>query len=183
MQRQPSQMNAPAKAVKPKAARAGKPARPPRPRWARITLKILKWGTLAGLLLLAIGVATMAILFAKYDKGLPQISTLRDYKPKQVTRIYSADDQRVVAPVAIQQALPKYPGRIRPGGMTGVVEVVINEMGLVDTASTIVSLGTAYDELVTAAATRWQYYPARVDGKPVKFRKRIQITVAAQPGV
>src|SRR5687768_16198846 len=84
-------MNAPAKAVKPKAARAGKPARPPRPRWARITLKILKWGTLAGLLLLAIGVATMAILFAKYDKGLPQISTLRDYKPKQVTRILSSD--------------------------------------------------------------------------------------------
>jgi tetratricopeptide (TPR) repeat protein len=98
-------------------------------------------------------------------------------------RIYTADDKQVAAPVAIQQVLPKYPGRIRPGGMTGVVEVVINEMGLVDTASTIVSLGTAYDELVTAAATRWQYYPARVNGQPVKFRKRIQSTVAAQPGV
>jgi TonB family protein len=97
--------------------------------------------------------------------------------------IYSAEDRQVVAPVAIQQELPKYPGRVRPGGMTGVVEVVINEMGLVDTASTIVSLGPAYDELVTAAATRWQYYPARVNGKPVKFRKRIQITVSAQPGV
>ena len=98
-------------------------------------------------------------------------------------RIYSGEDREVVAPIAIHQELPKYPGRIRPGGMTGVVEVVINEMGLVDTASTLVSLGPAYDELVTAAATRWQYYPARAGGKPVKFRKRIQITVAAQPGI
>jgi len=98
-------------------------------------------------------------------------------------RIYSADDQQVAAPVAIQQELPKYPGRIRPGGLTGVVEVVINEMGLVDTATTIISLGTVYDQLVTAAASRWQYYPARADGKPVKFRKRIQITVAATNAV
>ena len=88
-----------------------------------------------------------------------------------------------MAPVAIQQELPKYPGRIRPGGMTGVVEVVINEMGLVEAASTVVSLGAAYDQLVTAAASRWQYYPARAGGKPVKFRKRIQITVAPQPGI
>ena len=100
----------------------------------------------------------------------------------ETPRIYGAEDRQVVAPIAIQQELPKYPGRIRPGGMTGVVEVVINEMGMVEAASTVVSLGAAYDELVAAAANRWQYYPARADGKPVKFRKRIQITVAAQPG-
>jgi tetratricopeptide (TPR) repeat protein len=101
----------------------------------------------------------------------------------QAPRVYSLEDPQVVAPIAIQQELPKYPGRVRPGGMTGVVEVVISEMGLVEAASAVVSLGAAYDELVTTAATRWQYYPARVDGKPVKFRKRIQITVTGQPGV
>lgn len=101
----------------------------------------------------------------------------------QPPRIYSIEDPDVVAPIAIQQELPKYPGRIRPGGMTGVVEVVINEMGLVEAASTVVSLGSAYDELVAAAADRWHYYPARVGGIPVKFRKRIQITVAQQSGI
>jgi hypothetical protein len=99
----------------------------------------------------------------------------------ETPRIYGPEDPQVVAPIAIQQELPKYPGRIRPGGMTGVVEVLINEMGMVEDASTVVSLGAAYDGLVAAAASRWQYYPARVDGKPVKFRKRIQITVATQP--
>lgn len=92
--------------------------------------------------------------------------------------IYGPEDRQVVAPVVIQQELPRYQGRIRPGGMTGVVEVIINEMGMVEAVSTVVSLGAAYDELVATAANRWQYYPARADGKPVKFRKRIQITVA-----
>lgn len=96
----------------------------------------------------------------------------------ETPRIYSLEDKGAVAPIAIQQELPKFQGRIRPGGMTGVVEVVINEMGMVEAARTVVSLGAAYDELVADAANRWQYYPARVDGKPVKFRKRIQITVA-----
>ena len=98
-------------------------------------------------------------------------------------RIYGGDDPRVIAPIAIQQELPKFPGRVRPGGMTGVVEVVISEKGLVEEASTVVSIGQAYDDLVRAATSRWQYYPARADGKPVKFRKRIQITVSPQPGL
>ena len=78
-------------------------------------------------------------------------------------------------PVAAEPAVPETP-RIYSGEDR---EVVINEVGLVEAASTLVSLGPAYDELVTTAANRWQYYPARADGKPVKFRKRIQITVSA----
>jgi hypothetical protein len=97
-------------------------------------------------------------------------------------RVYGSEDRRVIAPIVIQQALPRFPGRVRPGGMTGVVEVVISEIGMVENATAIVSLGQAYDDLVAAAASKWQYYPARVDGKPVKFRKRIQITVSAHPG-
>lgn len=109
----------------------------------------------------------------------PPVPVAAEPAVPETPRIYSADDRQVVAPIAIQQELPKYPGRVRPGGMIGVVEVVINEAGLVEAASTLVSLGPAYDELVTAAANRWQYYPARADGKAVKFRKRIQITVSA----
>jgi hypothetical protein len=74
----------------------------------------------------------------------------------ETPRIYGAEDRQVVAPIAIQQELPKYPGRIRPGGMTGVVEVIINEMGMVEAANTVVSLGAAYDELVAAAASGWE---------------------------
>ena len=65
--------------------------------------------------------------------------------------------------------------------MTGAVEVLINEVGVVESTTTLVSLGSAYDELVRTAAAKWQYEPAKVAGTPVKFRKRIQITVSGQP--
>jgi penicillin-binding protein 1A len=68
-------------------------AAPPRPRWLRITLKVVKWGVLSLLALGAIGAITLAILFWKYDSGLPRIDSLKDYKPKQVTRILASDGQ------------------------------------------------------------------------------------------
>jgi hypothetical protein len=32
------------------------------------------------------------------------------------------------------------------------------------------------------AAKTWQYQPATVNGKPVKFRKRIQLSLVPTPG-
>ena len=95
-------------------------------------------------------------------------------------RIYTVDDRQVAAPVVIQQELPGYRGLMKPGGMSGAVEVIINEMGFVEESRIVVSLGKAYDEQLASAVRRWQYYPARADGKPVKYRKRIQINVAQQ---
>ena len=39
----------------------------------------------------------------------------------------------------------------------------------------------AYDRLVLGAAKTWQYQPATLNGKPVKYRKRIQITLVPTP--
>ena len=36
-----------------------------------------------------------------------------------------------------------------------------------------------YNRLLLAAAKKWIYRPARLDGAPVKYRKRIQITLTA----
>jgi hypothetical protein len=35
----------------------------------------------------------------------------------------------------------------------------------------------AYNRLLLNVAKTWMYRPARLDGAPVKFRKRIQITL------
>jgi outer membrane biosynthesis protein TonB len=40
----------------------------------------------------------------------------------------------------------------------------------------------AYDKVVLGAAKTWQYQPATLNGKPVKYRKRIQITLVPTPG-
>jgi hypothetical protein len=42
------------------------------------------------------------------------------------------------------------------------------------------SVHPVYDSLVIAAAREWRYQPAMIHNVPVKFRKRIQIALAAR---
>jgi TonB family protein len=60
----------------------------------------------------------------------------------------------------------------------GIVEVVINETGSVESAAMLQPVDPEYDRLVLNAARTWAYQPARRDGAPVKFRKRIQIAIS-----
>lgn len=96
---------------------------------------------------------------------------------KVVPAIYTGQEPNVVAPVAIRQDLPRFPGAVRPGGVRGIVEIVIDEDGAVESATMVVPTVPSYDKILMTAASRWVYYPATVDGKAVKFRKRIQIDI------
>jgi TonB family protein len=96
--------------------------------------------------------------------------------PPAPPRIYSADDANVVPPAAINQALPTFRG-VSPIQRVGRIEVVIDETGAVELAVMSVSVTAAYDKIALAAARAWRYTPATVNGRPVKFRKVVQITV------
>ena len=93
-------------------------------------------------------------------------------------RIYTGEEPNVVPPVAIRQEMPKFPGVVRPGGRKGVVEIIINEQGGVDSGGMAVSIDPSYDATLLAAATRWTYRPATVGGQPVKFVRRIQVSIS-----
>lgn len=90
-------------------------------------------------------------------------------------KIYNGDEAR--PPVTIAQDLPRYPGPVPATGFKGLVEVVINEAGAVESAAMVVSVGNAYDKMLLAAASKWQFVPALANGEPVKFRKRVQINI------
>lgn len=94
----------------------------------------------------------------------------------QVPEVYTADDRQVIAPVVIRQGLPQVPDRMIVGSQ-GVVEVVINEAGGVERVVMRATLGGQYDRLVVDAARQWKYQPATLDGRPVKYRKMVQISV------
>lgn len=97
----------------------------------------------------------------------------------QEPRLYSSSDEGVVAPVALRQLLPSYPGQVtRP--MVGAIEVVIDEKGYVVQATMRASVIPSYDRQVVAAAQNWRYRPAMVNGTPVKFRKMVQVAVTPQ---
>jgi TonB family protein len=94
----------------------------------------------------------------------------------QVPKLYTADDRNVVPPQAIRQEIPAFPGRVTVA-TSGVLELVIDTNGNVESAMMRVPVNAQYDRMATAAARNWQYQPAMVDGAPVKFVKRIQVSL------
>jgi hypothetical protein len=99
---------------------------------------------------------------------------------RPVRSVYSADDRDVVAPVALQQRVPKYLVTVTKP-MSGVVEFVVDETGAVQAPMMQVGIDPMYDTMVVAAAKKWLYKPATVDGTPVKYIKRLTISVSPPP--
>lgn len=97
-------------------------------------------------------------------------------KSIQAPKIYTADDRNVIPPQAIRQQIPAFPGRVTIA-KTGVLELVIDNSGNVESAMMRVPVNAQYDRMATTAAKTWQYQPATVDGTPVKFVKRIQVSL------
>ena len=99
---------------------------------------------------------------------------------RPVKAVYTAEDRDVLPPVAVVQRVPKYPANVtRP--LQGVVQFVIDENGAVQTPTMPVSIDMSYDGMVISAAKKWQYTPATLDGKPVKYMKRLTISVSTTP--
>jgi len=109
--------------------------------------------------------------------------------PPPPPRVYTGTDSNAVPPVVVRQDLPSFSGRFPAtftgslsrlsGTSMGSLEIVIDERGLVESATMRASVSQAYDKAALNAVQTWRYKPATVDGMPVKFRKVIQITVKA----
>jgi hypothetical protein len=115
-------------------------------------------------------------------RTLPQAPVVPELPPTSppravvTRRVYSASDTNVVPPIAMNQQIPPFPGQIRVP-QTGVIEVLIDTTGRVESASMIAPINAQYDRLAVSATRLWQYHPASVDGVPVKFLKRIQVNL------
>lgn len=96
-----------------------------------------------------------------------------------VPKIYGPDDADVVGPTTIRQEMPRVPATLlMQARERGVIEVIIDEYGRVESAAIRASVHGAYDTMLLSAAADWKYRPATVNGQPVKYRKRIAVTIA-----
>lgn len=95
---------------------------------------------------------------------------------RDLTRVFTMEDRDVVAPVTVRQTMPRFPD-VLTSAVSGVIDVVIDAAGNVETARVIDPVHPRYDSLLTNAAKKWQYQPAKVDGTPVRFLKRIQVSL------
>jgi hypothetical protein len=91
-------------------------------------------------------------------------------------KVYGIGEPGVVPPITIVQRVPPFRGKVMREGV-GILELIIDETGAVETARMRVPLNGAYDKLVLDAAKTWQYQPATFDGTPVRFRKLVQVSL------
>jgi TonB family protein len=105
----------------------------------------------------------------------PPPAPVRDYR-----RLYTPEDADVVPPVIVRQSFPSFPGRLVTAE-AGTLEVVVDATGAVESVVMTDPAHPQYDRLAVAAARRWEYEPARLDGVPVKYLKRVQINLSPTP--
>lgn len=94
-------------------------------------------------------------------------------------RIYVAEDAGVTPPIAIKQEFPRVPaGVMAQVRERGLLEIIVDERGRAAALTVRTSMHPVYDTLLLAAAREWRYQPATHEGRPVKFRKLIQVTLS-----
>ena len=94
----------------------------------------------------------------------------------RVVEVYTKDTPNVVEPVMVRQNVPPYPGRVTTP-KAAVLDIVIDENGAVESATMVESVDPLYNRILITAAKSWLYQPAKRDGMPVKFRRRIQVNL------
>ena len=94
-------------------------------------------------------------------------------------RIYDSNDLDVTPPVTLKQDLPRAQRPV-PVERSGILFIVVDERGGVESAILTEPLERTYDSQVLAAARTWTYQPAMRNDAPVKYRKRIQVTLPRQ---
>ena len=99
--------------------------------------------------------------------------------PPQPLRIFDATEPGITVPEVIDQTLPAWhpnQGVVRVSAtLRGMLEVIVDETGAVESARLIARIHPEYDTGLLRQARSWRYRPARLNGKPVKFRKLIDV--------
>jgi hypothetical protein len=92
--------------------------------------------------------------------------------------IFSAAEPQVVPPVPLKQEVPRVPTSVASQVRDkGLLEVIIDEQGRVIGLDLRSRLHPIFDAQLLSAAKDWRYRPAVLNGKPVRYRKLVQITV------
>jgi hypothetical protein len=137
---------------------------------------------LSDLRLLAAGFNDLAVR-AITAPPVPPPSTMPAPAPRagafRAPPIYDSNHQEVSAPVTVKQDIPRFPRPLLTD-RTGVLFIVIDESGGVESVIVTESVDRAYDQMLIAAAKTWWYRPATLNGVAVKYRKRIQLTLPRQ---
>jgi len=94
--------------------------------------------------------------------------------------VYSRSDRGVISPVEVSRPIPLWTpprGSVPVATYYGLLEVVINERGRVESPVMRRPVHETYDPLLLEATDNWRFDPALKDGEPVRYRRFFEIIV------
>ena len=92
-------------------------------------------------------------------------------------QVYQAGDPQVTPAVLIRPHLPESPPPDVPEEQIGTLEFIVTEAGAVEHVHLVSPANRYQERMLVAAAKTWQFQPATRDGRPVRFRTRIRVTL------
>jgi tetratricopeptide (TPR) repeat protein len=95
-------------------------------------------------------------------------------------RIYTESDTSVIPPVAISAPYPTWrpPASAFNHEYHGLLRIVIDASGHVESAVMVVTVHVAYDPLLLAAAKDWTFKPAQLNGENVRYQRQIAVSLS-----
>ena len=91
--------------------------------------------------------------------------------------VFDGSTSGIAVPVTLRQDVPRWSHPSVPiPKHSGSLEIVISAKGGVERATMVHSVAGFYDRLILDAVKNWQYQPATLDGRPVRFRKVIRLS-------
>jgi hypothetical protein len=92
-------------------------------------------------------------------------------------RVFQSGDPQVTPAILIRPHLPENPPPDVPEEQIGTLEFVVAESGAVEHVHLVSPANRYQERMLVAAAKTWQFQPATRDGRPVRFRTRIRVTL------
>ena len=133
-----------------------------------------------GFLKLADAEAAVAQKALEQQTAAAQVA--RQQEAARTPTIYGDTDTGVSPPVELERRMPLWnpPPAIARIEYRGLLEIVINERGAVESAVLRRSVAPNYDPALIDATKSWKFQPATRNGSPVKYRKSFEIVLSAR---
>lgn len=91
--------------------------------------------------------------------------------------VYSRVNREVAPPVAIRPHLPSEPPADYVSDHLMVLDLVVTSKGDVESVRLLTAPKTINDFMIVSAAKAWLFAPAKLNGRPVKYKHRIRFIV------